>query len=297
MWADFDARTKLIHDTITNGRTGTLMPAWGDVNNGPLNFDQVNELTYFIQHVDWNEVYNEAIKVSGGYPTVPPTAAPTTAAETPEAAPGTYEVDMEDIKFSTTAFSVPPDTDITINLVNKGAAVHNFNIDALDVHSGDLSAAGQTGSVTFHSGPAGTTYEFYCNIPGHKEAGMDGTITVSADAGAAAPAAAGTPTGDQAGAAAAPSGQTTFDIKLEDIKFDINELDAPANTDITVNVTNAGASVHNFTVPDLDVTTGDLQPGESKTITFNTGAAGEHDYECTIPGHKEAGMIGKLVVS
>jgi len=63
---------------------------------------------------------------------------------------------------------------VTINLVNNGAAVHNFNIDSLKIASGDLQP-GQTATVTFNA-PAGD-YQFYCNIPGHKEAGMFGTIT------------------------------------------------------------------------------------------------------------------------
>jgi uncharacterized cupredoxin-like copper-binding protein len=35
---------------------------------------------------------------------------------------------------------------------------------------------GDTGSATINA-PAGT-YEYYCNVPGHREAGMVGTLTV-----------------------------------------------------------------------------------------------------------------------
>jgi uncharacterized cupredoxin-like copper-binding protein len=289
-----DKRTQILHDTITNGRPGTIMPAWGDQNGGPLNFDQINELVTMIQNVDWNQLYNLAIKTDGGYPTVAPTAAPTQAAAQPTTAPGNYAIALEDIKFDITQLTLPPNTDITINLTNKGATTHNFNIDELNVHSGDI-AAGGTGKVTFKTGAAGTTYQYYCNIPGHRQAGMQGTITVSEQA--AAPAAGSPAAGASPVAAGAPAAQTTFNVKLEDIHFDVTEIDAPANTDITVNVTNAGATTHNFTVPDLNnVTTGDLAPGESKSITFNTGAAGQHQYECTIPGHAQAGMVGTLVV-
>ena len=57
---------------------------------------------------------------------------------------------------------------------NEGAAPHNFAIDALKI-SVDL-APGETKEVVVNA-PAGT-YEFYCNVPGHKEAGMVGTLTV-----------------------------------------------------------------------------------------------------------------------
>lgn len=38
------------------------------------------------------------------------------------------------------------------------------------------------------------------------------------------------------------------------------------------------------------------QPGESTTIKFTALEAGEYEIFCTVQGHKDAGMIGKLVV-
>ena len=38
------------------------------------------------------------------------------------------------------------------------------------------------------------------------------------------------------------------------------------------------------------------EPGTTATVTFTLTEAGEYDFSCTIPGHKEAGMVGKLVV-
>ena len=64
--------------------------------------------------------------------------------------------------------------DVTVKLPNKGVTAHNFSIDALSI-SVDL-APGESKDVVVNA-PAGT-YEFYCNVPGHKEAGMVGTLTV-----------------------------------------------------------------------------------------------------------------------
>jgi plastocyanin/mono/diheme cytochrome c family protein len=182
------ARATEISETIHNGRGA--MPAWSETNGGPLNDSQIEELVLMIQHVDWNEVYNHSLieeEVDGEtvylYPTAPPAA--TSAATTPTTTPDdggnggdagpTLEVDMVDIAFNPTELTIPANTDVTINLVNNGAATHNFNVDALGVQSGDY-AGGQTGSVTINAAPG--EYEYYCSIPGHKEAGMVGKLIV-----------------------------------------------------------------------------------------------------------------------
>ena len=214
--------------------------------------------------------------------------------------PVTIDLAMLDISFDQTEITVPANTEITINLVNSGALTHSFDIDELNVHSGDY-AAGQSGTVTFNSGAPGE-YEFYCAIPGHREVGMAGKLIVTeggavappADAGAATPP---SPASTVASPVASPVAlQTTFDVVMEDIKFDVTELRVPANTDITINLVNKGALSHNFSIPDLNVNSGDYVGGQTGTIAFNSGAAGEHQFICDIPGHKDIGMVGKLIV-
>ena len=63
---------------------------------------------------------------------------------------------------------------ILVYEVMKENLSSNFSIDELKVNV-DI-APGQTGSVTI-TAPAGT-YQFYFNLPGHKAAGMFGTLTV-----------------------------------------------------------------------------------------------------------------------
>jgi cytochrome c oxidase subunit II len=228
-------------------------------------------------------------------------AQPTPAASPPpqggQPPPGPIEVDMEDIKFSTTEITIPANTDVTINLANKGAIVHNFNIDALNVHSGDYQP-GQTGSVTINAAPG--DYQYYCNIPGHKEAGMVGTLHVVA--GGAPPAGAAaqpTPAGG-----AAPGGQAPpIELDLEDIKFSQKEFTIPANTDVTITLSDKGAIMHNFSVNDhnnpnvknLGIKV-DLNPGETKTVTINA-PPGDYYYYCDVPGHEQAGMFGTMHVT
>jgi nitrite reductase (NO-forming) len=255
-----------------------------------------------IQHVDWNHVYNEVVETSGGYPTAPAAATEAPAEETQAPAEAnTYNVEMVDIAFVETELIVPANTDITINLTNTGASVHNFHIEELGVASPDL-ASGESFQLKFNTG-APAEYEFFCAIPGHREAGMVGKITVTDDPSKLPAPANDAPVpaeGAGEGQAPAPNGAagggTEFNVEAVDIAFVETELRVPANTEITINVTNTGAATHNLHIEELGVATPDLASGESATVTFNTGAPGEYEYFCAVPGHREAGMVGKLIV-
>ncbi|HET8524092.1 MAG TPA: cupredoxin domain-containing protein, partial [Thermomicrobiales bacterium] len=68
----------------------------------------------------------------------------------------------------------PANTDVVLTLTNVGSVPHNFSIDELHI-SVDLDP-GETTTVTINA-PAGT-YQYYCNIPGHRISGMVGTLIV-----------------------------------------------------------------------------------------------------------------------
>jgi glucose/arabinose dehydrogenase/plastocyanin len=113
-------------------------------------------------------------------PESPPPGSPAPGSPAPTAAgsppPGgeALTVTMVDIAFDPTELTIPADTPATVSLPNNGAALHNFSIDELSV-SVDVEP-GQSGQAEVN-GPAGT-YEYYCNVPGHREAGMVGTLTI-----------------------------------------------------------------------------------------------------------------------
>jgi uncharacterized cupredoxin-like copper-binding protein len=65
---------------------------------------------------------------------------------------------------------------VQLVLENKGVIEHDFVIDPLKVKIGIIQP-GKTGTVTFTAKAKGTL-EFYCSVPGHKEAGMKGTLVV-----------------------------------------------------------------------------------------------------------------------
>jgi len=106
-----------------------------------------------------------------------------------------------------------------------------------------------------------------------------------------APETAGTPGATPGGenAAGAPIEVASYDIYFEPDGFTI-----PANTDVVVSLPNYGAALHNFAIDELGIDV-DIQPGATEQVTINA-PAGEYEYSCNVPGHKQAGMVGVLTV-
>jgi uncharacterized cupredoxin-like copper-binding protein/mono/diheme cytochrome c family protein len=307
-------RYDLITETLHRGRG--LMPAFGSGAEGGalLNDEQIHELALMIQNVDWDLVYNETIEASGGYPTFPPPPAPAGgAAPTPAPAAAAqdagagedagdvatsdqFTVESHDIFFVPTEIEVPSDTEATILLPNLGAAPHNFSIDALDI-SVDI-APGETKEVTI-TAPEGE-YEFYCNVPGHKEAGMVGTLISRPMAAADEPATADedaaadeVEAADEA-AGEAPDAATSQNVTSFDIYFEPTEVTIPADTDVPFTLPNDGVTLHNFSIDELGIDV-DIAPGATEEVVINA-PAGTYEYYCNVPGHKAAGMVGTLIV-
>jgi uncharacterized cupredoxin-like copper-binding protein len=89
---------------------------------------------------------------------------------------------------------------------------------------------------------------------------------------------------------------TNIQVVLNDLYFEPAELRVPAGALITIHVVNEGASVHTFDIDELDVQTGDVASGGSIMFQFFTGEPGTYEFYCAIPGHRDAGMVGTLIV-
>lgn len=90
--------------------------------------------------------------------------------------------DRSDDADSLTLFAV--EGEITVNLDNQGAALHNFRVDETVVDSDaakkvQAPAGGQeTGALPLFSG----RYVFYCDVGDHRALGMEGTLVVESQA-------------------------------------------------------------------------------------------------------------------
>ncbi|MEN9646180.1 MAG: hypothetical protein RL238_2849 [Actinomycetota bacterium] len=102
-------------------------------------------------------------------------------------------------------------------------------------------------------------------------------------------AADSTPNATGGGGGAAAGGETEFDITLADISISPTSIEVPAGQQITVHVTNEGKLDHDFKV---NGTTGTamLKAGETTDVVIGPFDADTAAW-CTVPGHKEAGMM------
>ena len=93
---------------------------------------------------------------------------------------GSIKVTMTEFKFDPATISVTHGKAV-FYLVNAGTVQHDMVIaDASGnrVAGSDLVSAGDTLVFTVDNIAAGT-YTFYCSQPGHRDAGMQGTLTVT----------------------------------------------------------------------------------------------------------------------
>lgn len=64
---------------------------------------------------------------------------------------------------------------ITVELDNQGEDLHNFVVEEIDETVAEAQAGStDSGSTELEAG----SYVFYCDVPGHRDAGMEGTLEV-----------------------------------------------------------------------------------------------------------------------
>jgi uncharacterized cupredoxin-like copper-binding protein len=92
----------------------------------------------------------------------------------------TVKVDADpdgQLAFVQKSLTAPAGND-TFRLSNASTVPHNLEIEGNGIEAGPTAtiSGGETAELKVDLKPG--TYEFYCAVPGHKEAGMEGTLTV-----------------------------------------------------------------------------------------------------------------------
>lgn len=75
------------------------------------------------------------------------------------------------------------------------------------------------------------------------------------------------------------------------------DLRVPENAVVQINVINDDGAIHDIAVPEFGAKSDQIiGKGASTAIVFRATKSGTFEYLCTLPGHKAAGMFGKLIV-
>jgi plastocyanin len=112
----------------------------------------------------------------------PTTSSSTAAAPAPAGESGSSKVSLEanpegQLAYNTKALSAKAGK-VSVDFTNKSSLPHNVTIES---SSGEKLGATPTfsgGSKSLSVNLKPGTYKFFCSVPGHRQAGMEGTLTV-----------------------------------------------------------------------------------------------------------------------
>lgn len=101
------------------------------------------------------------------------------------------------------------------------------------------------------------------------------------------------------GGASTGSGSTAGALNVTvtntEFKFEPAVINANAGQTINLTVVNKGSIRHTWVLPAANIKL-TIEPGQTVTKSFTAPAAGTFPIDCDEAGHKEAGMVGQLVV-
>jgi uncharacterized cupredoxin-like copper-binding protein len=269
------------------------------------------------------------------------------AKDTWDAKAQVVKVDLGEMFFKPKDIRLEAGKPYVIELKNSGAIKHEFTADKffrasatrkVDTDSSEVKApfmseievlAGKT--VKYFVIPTlPGSYEMLCEIKGHRESGMEGTITVTgAKPASPAPVYGSVKAGKwlQNGPALVEAASKTWDAKAQTIKMEAGEDGGkmyfkPSNptlkvgTPYVLHLVNVGTLKHEYTsetfFPTMAFRKAEDSSGEYKAPLLNEAEvkagktldlfliptkAGTFKIVCAIPGHEQAGMVGTINVT
>lgn len=95
---------------------------------------------------------------------------------TTDASGAALNVEAHDISFTPRELQAAAG-DVTIRYTNSGVIQHTLLIDGVDGFKLDVTKSGDADTGTVKLAPG--AYTIYCDVPGHRAAGMEGRLLVS----------------------------------------------------------------------------------------------------------------------
>ena len=115
-------------------------------------------------------------------PAAPATTSTTSTSAAAPAAAGNTKLALAanpsgELKFDKTSLTAKAGT-VAIDFTNSSPLAHNVTVASSSGSVVNESPTFQGGSKTVTMTLKAGTYKFYCTVPGHRQAGMEGTLTV-----------------------------------------------------------------------------------------------------------------------
>jgi uncharacterized cupredoxin-like copper-binding protein len=99
------------------------------------------------------------------------------------------------------------------------------------------------------------------------------------------------------GAVPAPlAGAATIEVVALDFRFQPSELRIKSGQNVNIALANRGAIIHDITIPALRFSLV-AQPGQRVIAGLATARPGTYEFYCSVPGHRGAGQVGRLIVT
>ena len=213
---------------------------------------------------------------------------------------------------------------VQITLVNGDGALHDVVFPDFGGASEQIATKGSSSTTVFRADKAGE-FAYYCSVPGHRQAGMEGVLVVGdgeviEETGADIimdPADVAAPVGDRA------AQNLTIDLETVEVKGQLADgttynywtfngtvpgpmVRVRVGDTVEVSLTNNPSSqmihsvdFHAVTGPGGGATVTQVPPGQTKSFTFKALNPGVYVYHCATPmvaHHISNGMYGLIVV-
>ena len=88
-----------------------------------------------------------------------------------------------------------------------------------------------------------------------------------------------------------------FNIVAKEYLFTPIVMSVSQDEEVTIVFSNQGMVSHSLTFPELGIEVESIQTGTSQKVQFTAEEPGTSRFYCTVPGHKEIGMVGLLTVA
>lgn len=86
-----------------------------------------------------------------------------------------------------------------------------------------------------------------------------------------------------------------FTVTSSGLNFNPAEIRVSKGDKVKITYNNTRGT-HDLVIDEFNVKTDRINAGQSDTIEFVADQTGTFEYYCSVPGHREAGMVGKLIV-